>query len=326
MAFSPWQNGFHWPNGEHIAVVFNVSWETWAKTLGTARNNQRAGETVPPDAKYGRWMMPIYEHAYAETGGVQRLLDVWSRHDLKTSWYVDGLTVELYPELARQAIAEGHEFLFQGWDHSFLWEQTVAEQEESLRRTYDCLQKVLNYTADGYSASAGSITPETFDIVEALGMKYCCGFRNCDVPFIIKRKSGNSLVGMNSYAISDFNSYGFQDQDISAVLRQWRDFFDVLYDEGKRGQPKMLAYGTHPLLSHGFRTKPLEETIEYVKSKDNVWIATRQEIATYVADNFPDMTLDTFYPEAVAQDRWYGLSSGVGGEEAETEARSYRVE
>lgn len=326
MAFSKWGNGFHWPNGEDIAVVFNVSWETWPKTLGTARNNQRAGEVVAPDAKYGRWMMPVYEHAYAETGGAQRLLDVWARHGIKSSWYVDGLNVELYPELSRQAIAEGHEFLVQGWDHAFLWEQTVAEQEDSLKRTYDCLKRVLDYTPEGFSASAGSITPETFDIVEKLGMSYCCGFRNCDVPFIIKRKSGKSLVGMNSYAISDFNSYGFQDQDINVVLRQWRDFFDVLHDEGRRGRPQFLAYGTHPLLSHGFRTKPLEDTIEYVKSKGNVWITTRQEIAAYMHETFPDLTLDTFFPEAVAQDKWYGLSSGVGGEEAEAEALRYRVE
>lgn len=326
MSMTQWSNGFHWPNGEHIAVVFNVSWETWPKILGTAKNNQRHGEAVPEGAKYGRWMMPIYEHAYAETGGVQRLLDVWSRHEIKTSWYVDGLNVELYPGLSRQAVDDGHELLVQGWDHSFLWEQTVAEQEDSLRRTYECIRKTLDYTPDGFSASAGSMTPETFDIVEALGMKYCCGFRNCDVPFIIKRPSGKTLVGMNSYALSDFNSYGFQDQDIQAVMRQWRDFFDVLYDEGQRGKPKLLAYGTHPFLSHGFRTRPLEETIEYVKSKGNVWIATRQEIAAYVAENFPDMTLDTFYPEAVAQDRWYGLSTGVGGPEADAEARRHRVE
>jgi len=43
---------FAWPGGAHIAVVLNVSWEIWPKTLATAENNQRPGETVPPDAPY----------------------------------------------------------------------------------------------------------------------------------------------------------------------------------------------------------------------------------------------------------------------------------
>jgi peptidoglycan/xylan/chitin deacetylase (PgdA/CDA1 family) len=321
-----WTNGFHWPNGAHIAVVFNISWETWPKKLATAQNNQRAREVVDKTAKYGRSMMHIYPHAYAETSGMQRLLDVWERHDIKSSCYADGLTVELYPELARQAFDAGHEFLVQGWDHSFLWEQTIAEQTESIDKTIAAFEKVLGKKVAGFSAAGGTITPETFDIAAARDhFKYCCGFRNTDVPFIIPRKDRN-LVGMNSYNISDFMSYDDASRDIRDVMIMWRDFFDVLYDEGQRGYPKMLAYGTHPMLATGYRTKPLEETIQYVQNRPNVWITTRGEIADWVIENFPEMDLSTFYPEAVASDKWYGLSLGIGGEEADTEARSYRVE
>lgn len=320
-----WKNGFHWPDGAYIAVVFNISWETWPKKLATAENNQRRNETVEPGAKYGRWMMPVYEHAYAETSGMQRILDTFERQGIRSSCYVDGQTIELYPDLARRTIEGGHEFLVQGWDHSFLWEQTIAEQTESIDKTIAVMDKLLGYKAKGYSASAGSITPETFDIIAARGFSYSCGFRNCDVPFIIPRKD-RKLVGMNSYDISDFNSYGSGDWTIRQVLEAWRDFFDELYEEGQRGYPKMLAYGTHPMLGHGFRTRPMAEVIRYVKSRPGVWLATRAEIADWVHQNFPDMDLSTFYPEAVASDRWYGLSMAVGGEEADREARRYRVE
>ena len=316
---------FSWPNGAHIAVVFNVSWEIWTQQLATADNNQRAGETVPPDAKYGRWMMPVYEHAYAETAGMQRLLDIWERHDIRASYYTDGLAVELYPELARRARDAGHEFVVQGWDHSFLWEQTVAEQTESIDKTLEVFARE-EIRATGFSASAGSITPETFDIVAERGLKYCCGFRNTDVPFIINMPDGKKLVGMNSYDLTDYNSYGHSDKTPREVVAQWIDFFDTMYEEGLRGYPQMLAYGTHPFLSHGHRTRPMEEAIRYVKSLPGVWITTRGEIAQWMLDHYPDRDLATFYPEAVASDRWYGLSAGVGGEEARREARRFRVE
>lgn len=322
---SGWANGFHWPDGASIAVVFNISWETWPKKLGTATNNQRRGESVEPEAKYGRWMMPVYEHAYAETSGMQRLLDLAERRGIPMSCYVDGQTLELYPDLARRARDAGHEFILQGWDHSFLWEQTIAEQEESIRRTMQAFDSVLGVKPKGYSASAGSITPETFDFIAEREFLYACGFRNCDVPFVIPR-ADRPLVGMNSYDLSDFNSYGHSDHDIRDVLRMWRDEFDELRDEGKRGFPKMLAFGTHPMLSHGYRTRPLEEVVRYVQDLPDVWITTREKIAEWTIENFPTMDLSTFYPEAVASDRWYGLSLGVGGEEAEREARSYRVE
>ena len=322
---SKWSNGFAWPNGAHIAVVFNVSWEIWPKKIGTAQNNQRRGETVEPNAKYGRWMMPIYEHAYAETSGMQRLLDVAERYGIKMSLYTDGLAGELYPGLMQRIANEGHEFLVQGWDHSFLWEQTIAEQTESIDKAQRVIEKITGRKIKGFSASAGSMTPETFDIVEARGLTYCCGFRNCDVPFIIPRKKRN-LVGMNSYDLCDFNAYGHQDQSIRDVCDMWRDEFEVLYEEGQRGYPKMLAYGTHPFLSHGYRTRHLEDLIQFAQRRPNVWITTRGEIADWVHANFPKNDLSTFYPEAVASDRWYGLSMGIGGEEADREARSYRVE
>lgn len=319
-----YQGKFEWPNGAHIAVVFNISWEIWPQTLATAENNQRRGETVPEDAEYGRWMMPVYEHAYAETAGMQRLLDLWERHDVHTSIYVDGLAIELYPELAKRSFEFGHEFIVQGWDHSFLWEQTVAEQTESIERTRDACQALFGIQPVGFSASAGSMTPETFGIIADRGFKYACGFRNTDVPFIIKLDGDRKLVGMNSYAHCDFNSYGFSDYSPRSVLTQWRDEFDVMYEEGKRGFPQMLAYGTHPFLSHGSRTRPLEEAIEYVKDRPGVWITTREEIAEWVLQEYPDRQLTDFYPEAASSDRWYGLSMGVGGEEARREALRHR--
>ena len=131
---------FSWPGGAHIAVVFNMSWETWEKSLGTPQNNQKAHERVPAHAKYQRGMRWIYEHAYAETGGMQRLLDLWRRHGIRTSCYADGHTVSLFPELAKQAAAEGHEFLVQGWNHNYFWDMTVAEQIESLRATKEAFE------------------------------------------------------------------------------------------------------------------------------------------------------------------------------------------
>ena len=313
---------FEWPEGAHIAVVFNMSWETWEKSLGTPQNNQKAHERVPPHAKYQRGMRWIYEHAYAETGGMQRLLDVWRRHAIRTSCYADGETVSLFPELAKQAAAEGHEFLVQGWNHNYFWDMSVAEQESSLRRTKDVFDR-LGISATGFSSPGGHVTAETFPICAAMGLDYVCGLRNADVPFIINC-NGRKMVGQTSYALTDFSNYSVSDATPRDILGMWKDGFDGMYEEGQRGYPKFLAYGTHPILAHSFRTKPLEEIIEYVKAKPRVWITTRGEITRWMLDHYPNHDLAAFYPEAVASDRHYGLGIGLGSEEAVKEALSFR--
>lgn len=303
---------FKWPNGSNIAVVFNMSWETPEHAVGAR-----------PNAKYKRAMRPIYEAAFADTGGVQRLVDLWDRMEIPTSCYVDGLTVEMFPRLAKDVADRGHEFIVQGWTHELLYDMTVEEQAATIARTNAAILASTGKRAFGFSSAGGHLTAETFSILAEQGFTYSCGLRNAEVPFIIRSDKGK-LVGMTSYAVSDTPT-ARSTLTPRDVLQMWQDYFDVLYEEGRRGFPKMLAYGSHPAHAHGHRIKPLEDVIRYVKSKDKVWITTRGEIARWVLDNYPEMDLASFYPEAPNSDRIYGLGIGLGGEEAIRKAHSYRA-
>ena len=159
---------FAWPNGANIAVVFNMSWETWERRLGTNQNNQVTSERVPADAKYARGMRWIYEHAFAETGGMQRLLDMWKRHDIKTSCYADGHTVTLFPELAKQVAADGHELIVQGWEHNYFYDMTVEEQAKSLDDTIAAFKK-LGITSPASRARADTSPPKPIRCARSAG-------------------------------------------------------------------------------------------------------------------------------------------------------------
>ena len=303
---------FKWPDGAHIAVVFNMSWEIPEHAIG-----------AKPNAKYKRAMRPIYENAFADTGGIQRLMDMWERHDIRTSCYVDGLTVTLFPEVAKTLSDHGHEFIVQGWTHEFLYDLTVEEQADVIAKTNAAIEKVTGKRAFGFSSAGGHLTAETFGIVAEQGFKYSCGLRNAEVPFII-RVGGRKIVGQTSYAVSDTPA-ARQTLTPREVTEQWRDYFDALYDEGKRGFPKMLAYGSHPHHANAHRVRPVEDLIRYVKNYEKVWITTRGEIADWMLKNYPEHDLAAFYPEAVNSDRLYGLGLGLGGQEAIEKAKSYRA-
>ena len=198
---------FAWPDGAKIAITFNMSWESWDDTLGTAKDKERGSPNIPATAPYFRGMRWIYEHAYGDTSGMQRLLEVWERQQIPASCYADGLTVSLFPGLAKAVKDGGHELIVQGWDHGALWALTAEQQAESIDKTIAAFKKHVNYTATGFSSSGGNITAETFDICVERGFKYVCGLRNCDVPFIIPTKT-RKLVGMTSYDLSDYGTFG----------------------------------------------------------------------------------------------------------------------
>ena len=313
---------FKWPGDANIAVVFNMSWETCEATLGTSNSTEKKGGVPKPDAPFARGMRVIYEHAFAETGGMQRIMDVWQRHGINASCYVNGKTVSLYPELSKRMLAEGNELIAQGWTHNPLTRMSAAEHAESLDKTLEAFDKVLSYKPAGFSSPGGNITNETYKYLVERGFKYSCGLRNADVPFVMNI-DGKKLVGMTSYDISDFASYT-DNMPISEILQRLKDSFDAMYAEGARGWPKMLTYGTHPFVCHASRTMPLERIIQYMKGHPKVWFATRGEIADWVLENYPDHDLSKFYPEAVNSDRHYGLGIGLGGAEAEKVMSRYR--
>ena len=61
---------FRWPNDAKIAVVFNMSWESWDDTLGTGKDKERGSPNIPATSPYTRGMRWVFEHSYGDNGGL----------------------------------------------------------------------------------------------------------------------------------------------------------------------------------------------------------------------------------------------------------------
>lgn len=70
-----------------------------------------------------------------------------------------------------------------------------------------------------------------------------------------------------------------------AWLKYAKDTFDQLYEEGAE-QPRMMSIGLHlRIIGRPGRIWALKAFFEYIKSKEGVWFATRQDIAEHFQDN-----------------------------------------
>lgn len=81
------------------------------------------------------------------------------------------------------------------------------------------------------------------------------------------------------------------------------DSFDMLYAEGQDGAPKMLSIGLHcRIAGRPGRAAGLKRALDYIRSHEGVWFASRLEIAEHWARTHPaptaprpsDMDRDTF--------------------------------
>jgi peptidoglycan/xylan/chitin deacetylase (PgdA/CDA1 family) len=300
---------FHWPNGAHLAVVFHVAWEAWPDHLGTRSSRQNnSRRPVPETAKYAHDSSSLNEHAFAETGGLQRLIQLYSRWEIPVSCVISGSTIETYPDLALKLADENWDLGIQPWEHEYLVMYDPDEERTSIERADKAFRKLFNAPPSGFVAPGAMYTPATYDIIADLDIKWILAGRNCESPYVVKRPGKRPLV-FQPLELTDYESYGHR-QSPRTVLGMVKDAFDALYEEGSSGgMGKMLSYATHPFLSHPYRTRPLEDFIAYIKRVPNVWITTRAEITDYLLNEYPELTLDALYPEsAVASEQRYGLN------------------
>ena len=75
-----------------------------------------------------------------------------------------------------------------------------------------------------------------------------------------------------------------------------RDTFDVLYQDGLAGRPRMMSLGLHGRLAgRPGRTAGLARFLDHVATHDRVWTATRADIARHWREHFPPAELRSLW-------------------------------
>lgn len=75
-----------------------------------------------------------------------RILRVLAQYDARATFCVQGYNVEIYPDIVKQAVAQGNEIASHTWNHPNLTEISSSRVRSQLQRTNDAVAQV----ADGY--------------------------------------------------------------------------------------------------------------------------------------------------------------------------------
>jgi urate oxidase len=127
-------------------------------------------------------------------------------------------------------------------------------------------------------------------VMEEGGFVYSSDSYADDLPYWIERpQGGRHLIIPYTLDANDMrfaSAQGFNTGD--DFFNYLKDTFDCLYEEGRRGSPKMMSVGLHcRLAGRPGRAHALAKFIDYAHSHDKVWMARRIDIAQHWNKVFP---------------------------------------
>jgi peptidoglycan/xylan/chitin deacetylase (PgdA/CDA1 family) len=76
---------------------------------------------------------------FAGTVGVQRLLRLFDKNNIKATWFIPGHSLETFPEDCAAIRDSGHEIGLHGYSHENPNDMTIEQQRDVLDKTYRLL-------------------------------------------------------------------------------------------------------------------------------------------------------------------------------------------
>lgn len=104
--------------------------------------------------------------------GAPRLLELFARESIPTTWFVPGHTLETFPESTEAILAGGHELATHGWFHEDFAELSRDDARSVLERSPDAVALVAGSAPQGFRAPYWSLGAGTLELVEAAGYRY----------------------------------------------------------------------------------------------------------------------------------------------------------
>ncbi len=288
---------------KEIFCSFGIDVDAVAGWLGSY-----GGEDSPDDISRG---------LFAGEVGTPRLLKLFERYDLRTTWFIPGHSVETFPDQTAQVVEAGHEIGVHGYSHENPIAMTREQEAAVLDRSIELIEKFAGQRPTGYVAPWWEFSRVTNELLLERGIKYDHSLMHRDFePYYVRvgdswtkidysqpaeswmkplmRGEETDLIEIPaSWYLDDLppmmfikaspNSHGFVNP--RHLEEMWRDQFDWVYREMDYG---VVTFTIHPDVSGRPQVLlMLERLIEHINGHEGVRWTTFNDIADDFARRTP---------------------------------------
>ncbi len=277
----------NWPGGAHVAVQFVLNYEEGGENNilhGDAASEAFLSEIVgaAPWPGQRHWNMEsIYE--YGARAGFWRLWRMFTDRKLPITIYGVATALQRSPDQAKAMIDAGWEMA----SHGLKWiehkDMSETDERASIAEAVRIHTAITGESPLGWYTGRCSMNTTKL-IMEHGGFLYSSDDYSDDLPYFLPKSDGKKhLIIPYTLDANDMRFATPQGFNTGEHFFQYlKDSFDYLYEEGKRGAPKMMNIGLHcRLVGRPGRALGLAKFIDYVQAKEKVWIAKRVDIAKH---------------------------------------------
>ncbi len=288
---------------KEILCGFGVDVDAVAGWLGSY-----GGEDSPDDISRGMFSGEV---------GTPRLLTLFERTQLKTTWFIPGHSIETFPQQMAAVAAAGHEIGIHGYSHENPIAMTRQQEEDVLDKSIALATALAGKAPTGYVAPWWEFSNVTNELLIKKGIKYDHSLMHHDFqPYrvrvddswtkidysktaqewmkpLVRGKETKLIEIPANWYLDDLppmmfikgapNSHGFVNP--RHLEEMWRDQFDWVYREHD--------YAIFPITIHpDVSGRPqvllmLERLIAYMKGHTGVRFVTLNDMADDYAQRFP---------------------------------------
>ena len=289
--------------GKQILCAFGVDLDAVAGWLGSY-----GGEDSPDDISRG---------IFAGEVGTPRLLKLFDKLGIKTTWFIPGHSIETFPKETAMIVEAGHEIGMHGYSHENPIDLSPEQEEAVLVKCIDLITSLCGNRPTGYVAPWWEFSHVTNELLLKHGIKYdhslmhkdfeCYYVRVGDhwTKIDLSQTAGEWMQGLvrgqetdlieipANWYLDDLppmmfikkspNSHGFVNpRDIEQM---WRDQFDYIYREYDEA---VFPITIHPDVSGRPQVLlMLERLAAYLMSHPGVRFCKFDEIADDFAQRHP---------------------------------------
>ncbi len=233
-----------------------------------------------------------------------RILALLRRHEIPTTWFIPGHTIETYPAACAKVVDAGHEIGHHGWTHVPPANLSREAEESGLVRANEAIRKLSGQVARGYRSPSWDLSPHTIELLLKHGFLYESSMMGHDyLPY--RARQGDvielekpailgpetQLVEMPiSWTLDDYPHFEFVRtstailgglKPASGVLENWYDDYDYMTRIMDWG---IITYTCHPfVIGRGHRMLMLERLIEKLRARNAVFLTMEAAVREWLA-------------------------------------------
>ncbi|OJU81059.1 MAG: hypothetical protein BGO10_00590 [Chlamydia sp. 32-24] len=273
-----------WPDKAKIAVNFVINYEEGSERNildGDAQSEEYLSDWPLLTAlKEKRSLSSESLFEYGSRAGIWRLLGLFDEYSLPLTIFTTGLSLERNEPLADKFKNSEYEIAGHGYRWINYADMPESQEREEIDKTIDSIEKLTNKKIYGWYT--GRKSKHTRKIIIDLGLLYDSESYADDLPYWMQENGKKHLIIPYTLDTNDARyttSPGWSNGE--AFFQHLKMTFDCLYREGKTF-PKMMTVALHARLSgKPGRCEAIRNFIEYITSKELVWICTREQIAKH---------------------------------------------